>query len=81
MGRRLGVVLIAVGVVIGFKAASLVPDSVVNAQGGWRCKSWVVTNGEGADAIGTWLGQARNVQLSSNGIDVGWNSHVVACKQ
>ena len=40
MRRVLGAALIVVGMVIGFTAARLVPDSVVSAQTGWQCKSW-----------------------------------------
>ena len=81
MRRKFGAVLVVAGMVIGVKAANLVPDSVVSAQTGWQCKSWTLKKGEDAAAVGTWLGQASNVQLSSNGIDVAWHSHVVACKQ
>jgi hypothetical protein len=77
--------------VIGFKAASVLPDSVVSAQSGWQCTSWTLQadvnarddrkKPEDATAIGTWLGQAKNVHLSSAGLDVAGRYSVLACKQ
>jgi hypothetical protein len=78
--RTFGAVLVVAGMAIGFMAARMVPEPVVSAQTGWQYKSWTFQEGEDG-AVGTWLGQAMSVQLSSNGIDVAWHSHVVGCKQ
>jgi hypothetical protein len=81
MGRTLGAVLVMVGVGIGFSAGRVLPDSVVSAQTGWQCKSWTLQKQEDAAAVGSWLGQARTVQMSSAGLSQSGLYNVVACKQ
>ncbi len=81
MERTVRAALILAGIAIGFTAANLIPDQVVTAQTSWQCRSWTFTKADDATPIGAWLGQARSVQLTSSGIDVGWHSRVVACKQ
>ena len=91
MRGTVGAVLVLAGMAIGFTAVQLAPDWVVSAQSGWQCKSWTLHGDvpagddrktpQDAAAIGMWLGQARNVQMSSNALDVAGRSNVVVCKQ
>ena len=92
MGRKSAVALVVVGMMIGFRAAQYVPESVVNAQTGWQCQSWTFQKGreqapamraeqENMAAVGAWLGQARTVQISAAGLDVAGLYALVACKQ
>jgi len=81
MRRTLGAVLVVMGMAIGYTATHLIPDSVVSAQTTWQCKSWTLQKPEDAAAVGTWLGQAKTVQISSNGVSVAGHTSVVACKQ
>jgi hypothetical protein len=81
MGRKFAVALVAVGMVIGFKAAQFVPESVVNAQTGWQCSRQVLTEKDDLSGVATWLGQARSVEISTAGLTVAGRYVLVACKQ
>jgi hypothetical protein len=73
--------LLALGVTIGASGALVLPDSVAEAQTGWQCRSWMFQKQEDASAVGTWLGQSRDVLLSAAGLSQSGLSSVVACKR
>lgn len=89
--KRTVTVVLVIGMGIGFEVARMLPESVVHAQASWQCKSWTFgltdalgrpqANQDDAAAIGTWLGQARTVEMSSNGLEVAGRTSVVVCKQ
>ena len=82
VNRLIGVGLLSAGVVTGVVLARLWPESFVSAQGGvWQCRSWTLDSKEGADAVGPWLGTARNVELSTAGVEIGGRYALVACKR
>ena len=81
VNRLIGVGLLSAGVVTGVVLARLWPEPVVSAQGGWQCRSWTLESTDRADAVGTWLGAAHNVELSTAGVDIGGRYALVACKQ
>jgi len=70
-----------VGLSIGFSSARFLPDSVVEAQTSWQCKTWTLQKQEDATAAGAWLGQARNVHIASAGLSQSGLYVVLACKQ
>lgn len=73
--------MLGTGVLLGFLIAASWPERVVEAQTTWQCSSW--TFGEKADAavVGTWLGTARAVHMTSAGLSAGSRFAVVVCKQ
>lgn len=80
MTRTIGGVVFGVGVVVGIVVATW-SGRVVEAQGGWQCASWTFEEKPNASAVGTWLGSAKTVQLTSAGLSAGSRFAVVACKQ
>jgi hypothetical protein len=79
MKRTTVAVLFGAGLFAGL-LISVMGSPVVLAQSGWECKSWIVAVDGNVSPLGTWLGAAKNVQLTSAGLT---NSRytVTACKQ
>jgi hypothetical protein len=73
--------LVSAGVLIGDTLAGLRPEPVVSAQAGWQCRSWTLDSNESADAVGSWLGTAARVEISTAGLEAAGRYALVACKQ
>lgn len=80
MTRTKAAILLALGVTLGASAALFLPASVA-AQTGWQCESWTLRGEGDAGPVGTFLGQSRDVLLTSAGLSVSGQSSVVACKR
>jgi hypothetical protein len=85
MTRTMGAALLGTVLATGFVCSMLIPNLVVEAQAGWQCKSWTLQkldqDPNGAAPVGTWLGQAKNVEISAAGLSQSGLIGVVACKQ
>ena len=81
MTRTMGAVSVVAGIALGFAGSRFVPEPVVAAQTSWQCKSWVFQRQADASEIGTWLGPAKTVQISTAGLSQAGMYSVVACKQ
>ena len=80
MKRTMYGVVLGMGVAIGLAIATW-SARTVEAQGAWQCASWTIEEKANVTAIGTWLGAAKTVQLTSSGLSAGSRFAVVACKQ
>ena len=81
MTRTKVAILVACGAMIGVSGALFLPASVAEAQTAWQCRSWTLQKQEDATAVGSWLGQAKNVHLAAAGLSQAGLSSVVACKR
>jgi len=81
MTRTMGAALAGTVLAIGFVCSMLIPNVVVEAQTNWQCKSWTLQKQEDAAPVGTWLGQAKNVEISAAGLSQSGLMGVLACKQ
>ena len=69
------------GIVAGYVMAGL-SETTVLAQRPWQCRSWELDSktDNAAAVIGTFLGSATNVQVTSAAPNVGSRYAVVACR-
>jgi hypothetical protein len=81
MKRKVCGAIIGMGLLLGSVIALLWPARVVDAQTSWQCRSWTLEEKADATPVGTWLGQAKTVQLTAAGLSAGSRFAVVACKQ
>ncbi|HEX5108433.1 MAG TPA: hypothetical protein VFV95_08310 [Vicinamibacterales bacterium] len=82
MTRVNAIVLMAVGILMGFASARFLPGAVVEAQAGsWQCKSWTLQKDQDAAATGQWLGVTRDHMLTSAGLSQSGMYTVVACRR
>jgi hypothetical protein len=81
MTRTKAALLLALGVTIGVSGNLFLPASVAEAQAGWQCRSWTLQKQEDASAVGTWLGQSRDVLMATAGLSQSGLSSIVACKR
>jgi xanthosine utilization system XapX-like protein len=78
-GPLVAMVFVA-GLVIGYFIAGH-GETRLLAQRPWQCKSWEMdSKTDTTGAIGTFLGNATNVQLTSAGVEVGSRYAVIACR-
>jgi hypothetical protein len=80
MKRTMYGVVLGMGVMLGV-AISMWSGRTVEAQAAWQCASWTLEEKPNVTAIGTWLGAAQTVQLTSAGLSAGSRFAVVACKR
>ena len=81
MTRMMGAALLGTVLAVGFVCSMLIPNVVVEAQTTWQCKSWTLQKDEDIAPMAAWLGQAKNVEISTAGLSVSALTRVVACKQ
>jgi hypothetical protein len=81
MKRTAYVAIFVSGLAIGAVIAVGWPAQVVEAQGAWQCRSFTLEEKADAAVVGTWLGTAANVHVTSAGLSAGSRQAVVACKR
>lgn len=79
MKRTTVAILFGTGLLAGLLISGM-RSPIVLAQTGWECRSWIVAVDGSVSQLGTWLGAAKNVQLTSASITNSRYS-VTACKQ
>lgn len=79
MKRTTIAVLVGAGLLAGLLITGM-RSPVVLAQSGWACRSWTVEVNGNVAQLGTWLGAAKNVHLTSAGLSNDRYT-VTACKQ
>ena len=80
MKRTMFAVLFVAGLLVGYFMARY-SDTAVLAQRPWQCRSWEMNSKtDNASDIGTFLGSATNVQITSAGVEVGSRYAVIACR-
>jgi hypothetical protein len=80
MTRTAYVAIFVSGLVLGAFVA-VGPTRVVEAQGAWQCRSFTLEEKADGAVVGTWLGTAANVHVTSAGLSAGSRQAVVACKR
>ena len=80
MKRAVSMSLFILGLAAGLGSSMWWPERVA-AQVGWECRSWTIEQRDDATPIGTWLGGANDVQLTTAGLSAGSRYAVVACKR
>ena len=73
--------ILGTGILLGLLIAASWPEGVVEAQTTWQCGSWILGEKSDAAVVGTWLGTARAVHMTSAGLSAGSRFAVVVCKQ
>ena len=81
MKKTVGGAILGIGLLLGLLIGASWPAQVVEAQTTWQCSSWTIAEKGDAAVVGTWLGTARTVHMTSAGLSAGSRFAVVACKQ
>jgi hypothetical protein len=81
MKKTVSGAILGTGVLLGLLIAAAWPERVVEAQAAWQCRSWTLQENADAAVVGTWLGTAKVVHMTSAGLSAGSRSVVVVCKQ
>jgi hypothetical protein len=81
MKKAISGAILGAGVLLGLLIAASWPERVVEAQTTWQCRSWTLEEKADAAVVGTWLGTAKVVHMTSAGLSAGSRSVVVVCKQ
>jgi hypothetical protein len=81
MQKTVSGAILGIGVLLGLLIGASWPGQVVEAQAAWQCNSWTIEEKGNAAVVGTWLGTARAVHMTSAGLSAGSRFAVVACKQ
>ena len=81
MKRTISGAMLAIGVLFGLLIGAAWPERVVEAQTAWQCRSFTMEEKADSAVVGTWLGTARTVQMTSAGLSAGSRFVVVVCKQ